>query len=174
MATDPPHHNPFRPMGTVMVVMAWVVGLGLATLVFQEWLAAENDPNRRIEATGAGAVVLRRSRDGHYRAPGFINGAPVRFLLDTGATHVAVPGPVAREIGLPRGAPMATMTANGVITTYATRIETLRLGDITVRDVAASINPHMDSDKVLLGMSFLKHLELTQRGETLTLRPMGG
>ena len=134
MATEPPHHNPHRPMGTVMVVMAWVVGLGLATLVFQEWLASERDPNRNLQATGSGEVVLRQSRDGHYRAPGAINGAPVRFLLDTGATHVSVPGPVAREIGLRRGPAIATMTANGRITTYATRIDTLRLGDITVRD----------------------------------------
>jgi aspartyl protease family protein len=161
-------------MATVMVGLAWVVGLGLATLVFQEWLWSEHDPNRNLEATGAGQVVLRQSRDGHYRAPGTINGTPVRFLLDTGATHVSVPAGVAREIGLERGAPVRTMTANGVITTYATRIDRLTLGDITVRDVAASVNPRMDGDKVLLGMSFLKRLELTQRGETLTLRPMGG
>ena len=90
--------------------------------------------------------------------------------MDTGATSVSVPASVARPIGLKRGAPQRANTANGQITTYATRLDEVRLGDIRLDNVRADINPHMQGDEVLLGMSFLRKLEFTQRDRELTIR----
>ncbi|MGI9334732.1 MAG: retropepsin-like aspartic protease family protein, partial [Gammaproteobacteria bacterium] len=85
-------------------------------------------------------------------------------------TDVSVPAGLARRIGLERGMPLQTHTANGTITTYRTRLASVVLGDIELGNVRASINPHMQGDEVLLGMSFLRNLELVQRDRTLTLR----
>ena len=92
------------------------------------------------------------------------------FLLDTGATDVAVPGALAQELGLEAGAPVSVNTANGRSTGYRTRLSELTLGDIRLQDVRALIVPGMDGDEVLLGMSALKQLEFTQRDGTLVLR----
>lgn len=62
------------------------------------------------------------------------------------------------------------MTANGVVTVYRTRLDSVTLGGIRMEHVEAAINPGMQDDMVLLGMSFMQHLELVQRGEQLTLR----
>lgn len=167
-----PDPNSTRGLGLVMTVGAWVLALGLVTLLFQGVLTDRRDPNRdlRVTTEDGGEVVLKRNRMGHYLAPGRINGEPVDFLLDTGATTVSIPGHVARRLGLREGRPMRANTAAGTVVSYATELDTVQLGGITQRDVWATINPSMDMDEVLLGMSFLKRLEMTQRGDTLTLR----
>jgi len=161
-------------LGKIMIVTMWVVLLGLLTFYFQDFLDAEYNPNRdvqsRVSAQGSEEIVLQRNRYGHYVASGTINGTTVRFLLDTGATDVSVPGQVARRIGLQRGAARYAQTANGVISVFATTLDNVRLGSIGLDGVQASINPHMQSDDVLLGMSFLKQLEFTQRGDQLIIR----
>ena len=53
---------------------------------------------------------------------------------------------------------------------FLTRLDSISIGDIEIRDIRATINPNTDDDDILLGMTFLKHLEFTQRGNTLTLR----
>lgn len=65
------------------------------------------------------------------------------------------------------------MTANGAIAVYATQLDTVQLGSIKLQHINAHINPHMPDDIVLLGMSFMKHLEMTQREGTLTLKLPG-
>lgn len=157
-----------------MVWGMWILVLALLTLLFGNWETAQQNPNRSVEtqtrADGTREVVLQRNRFHHYVATGEIDGEPVEFMLDTGASDISVPESVARRIGLERGAPVRYQTANGVITGYSTVLDRVTLGDIVLRDVRASINPHMDGNNVLLGMSFLRHLEFTQRGDTLTLR----
>lgn len=159
-------------LGQLMIYAAWLLLLVLLTLVFQKWLDDQHEPNRHLRASqGMTEVVLRRSRGGHYLAPGLINDVPVQFLLDTGASDVNIPQAVASRIGLQRGEPHLAHTANGTITVYDTVVNTVQLGNIVLHDIDASINPYMDGETVLLGMSFMRHLELVQKGDTLTLRP---
>jgi len=157
-----------------MIVAAWVLLLGLLTAWFSGWLDAQRNPNREVSGHvaegGVREVVLQQNRQGHYVATGSINDASVRFLLDTGATTVSVPEDLARELDLSPGAPSPTQTANGVVMTYPTVLDRVRLGNIELRDVRAHINPGMRGGGVLLGMSFLKQLEMIQRGDSLTLR----
>lgn len=155
--------------------MAWLASLailGLLYLFFDSTLQARYQPNRDLRVAPGSELVLQRSHDGHYVFPGEINGRPVTFLLDTGATLVSVPAHLGATLQLTAGAPQASVTANGTVTTRATRIDTLAFGPFTLRDVRASLNPGMRDDFILLGMSVLKHLEFTQRGDTLLLRPL--
>jgi len=159
--------------GKVMIFVAWISAAVLLSWLFARELSQQANPNQQVETLRVNEILevrLSRNRMGHYVASGRINGQPVEFILDTGATHVAVGEALAADLGLERGVPTRTRTANGTIVTYQTMLERVQLGGITIRDVSASINPRMSGDEVLLGMSFLKHLEIIQRGNRLLLR----
>lgn len=172
MSREPPNW-PDR-IGQAMLFGAWVTGLALLVWWFGDWLERADNPNPNpasIQAPdGAIEVVLRRNRSGHYVASGRINGEPVRFLIDTGATQVTVPLALARRLGLRLGPEETYRTANGLTRGWATRLERVELGDLVMQGVRASVLPDLPDDEVLLGMSLLKHLELIQRGELLILR----
>lgn len=162
--------------GKMMIIGAWIGAALLLTWLFAAQLERRENPNRQVDSvhTGAGVEVhLQRNAQGHYVASGRINGHPVRLILDTGATHVALSARLARKLALARGAPGRTRTANGIVVTYQTVLDRVELGDISIANVTASINPGMTGDDVLLGMSFLKQLEIIQRGEQLLLRHTG-
>jgi aspartyl protease family protein len=156
-----------------MIVGAWLLLLVLLTLFFSRWLEHQANPNQQlrtmVDQGGVSAVVLKRNRAGHYLAPGDINGVGVTFLLDTGATYVAVSQSIADEAGLKKGPVAQSMTANGVASSWLTEIDEVRLGSIVLHHVRATILPGMTGNEVLLGMSFLKHLKLEQQGESLKI-----
>jgi len=154
-----------------MLAIAWVLIMTGLYWFFGSWEASQSNPNTaRVLNQQRGELTLTRNRAGHYVADGEINGRPVTFLLDTGATWVALPATLARELGLKRGAAVALQTASGTSVGYQTRLESVRLGPIVMRDVGALITDGMDAGTVLLGMNFLKRLEFTQRGGELVLR----
>ena len=173
LAAPQPSRNPHRPLGRGMALVASLLVLGLFYLYFESSLEARNNPNRQLQVAPGSELVLKRSRNGHYVFPGTINGRPVTFLLDTGATLVSVPAHLAGELGLEAGAHQQSITANGTVATRATWVNALAFGPFDLRGVPASLNPGMADDQVLLGMSVLKHLEFTQRGDTLILRALG-
>nr|WP_219852976.1 TIGR02281 family clan AA aspartic protease [Stutzerimonas stutzeri] len=156
-----------------MLVVAWGAALLLATRFFADWEQSRFNPNREPVSVVQGdqiEVHLEGNIQGHFVADGLINGQPVTFLLDTGATDVAIPAELAEELDLARGAPVRLQTANGQTTGYRTVLDSLALGDIVLQDVRALIAPGFGGEQVLLGMSALKQLEFTQRAGTLVLR----
>ncbi len=163
-----------KRMGAGMQALAWVVFLFLGVFFFSDVLERQFNPNpdpaTRAGNNGVREVQLQRNRQGHYVTAGRINGQEVIFLLDTGATGVAIPDAIARELGLERGRAYRTQTANGIATSYATRLEEVSIGDIRLGEVDAGIATGLNMNAILLGMSFLKHVEFTQRGDTLILR----
>ncbi len=162
-----------RRAGRVMLVLAWGAALFLATRFFADWEQSRFNPNREPVSVVQGdqiEVRLESNIQGHFVADGLINGEPVTFLLDTGATDVAIPAELAEELVLARGAPVRLQTANGQTTGYRTVLDSLALGDIVLQDVRALIAPGFVGEQVLLGMSALKQLEFTQRAGTLVLR----
>jgi aspartyl protease family protein len=165
-----------KKIGKGMMAAAWIIALLLLVKVFGTWEKHQFNPNQNVDSTllssGERVVQLKRNRFGHYVTTGFINNQAVTFLLDTGATTVSIPAGVAERIGLRRGTPKSAMTANGTITVYDTQVDRVAIGNITLNDVRADINPYMDSDGVLLGMSVLKYLDFAQEGDTLTLRQL--
>ncbi len=159
--------------GKGMMAAACVLTLIVLTLFFADIERDRVNPNRSPETRLSGAVIevdLDRNRAGHYMVTGTINNNRVDFLLDTGATDVVIPGDIADRLGLLRGPAGRAMTANGPVTIYATTIARLRIGDIELHDVEASINPAMDNVPILLGMSALGQIEFLQQGDSLTLR----
>jgi aspartyl protease family protein len=173
MRQNHPSQNPHRSLGRGMALVASLLVLAMFYLYFENTLEARNNPNSQLQVAPGTELVLKRSRDGHYVFPGTINGRPVSFLLDTGATLVSVPAHLAAELGLRAGAPQQSITANGTVPTRATHLDSLAFGPFDLRDVPASLNPGMADDQVLMGMSVLKHLEFTQRGDILVLRALG-
>ncbi len=157
-----------------MLAIAWMLIIAGLYWFFGNWEGKQVNPNTaRVLNQQQGELVLERNRAGHYVAEGEINGRHVTFLLDTGATWVALPTGLARELGLKRGAAVTLRTANGAAVGYQTRLDRVRLGPIEIRDVAALVADGMDADTVLLGMNFLKQLEFTQRGAEMVLRMPG-
>ena len=156
-----------------MLVVAWVAAMALATHFFGRWESRLDNPNQApqsVHGDGYIEVQLLSGRSGHYLLDGKINDVTVTFLLDTGATAVAIPADLTKRLRLARGMPVQISTANGVTTGYRTRLHSLQLGEILLHDVAALVSPGMDGDQVLLGMSALKQLEFTQRDGILKLR----
>ncbi|GLS26790.1 TIGR02281 family clan AA aspartic protease [Marinibactrum halimedae] len=160
-------------LGKGMQLMAWVSLLGVLTLVFTAIDWRRYNPNGDAQGTSTGAineVVLQANRQHHYVVNGLINGKKVIFLLDTGATEVSIPAHIASELSLPKLGRSQAYTANGVVNVFDTKIQSLQLGSIQLRNVQASINPGQNKDEILLGMTALKQIEFAQRGDQLTLR----
>lgn len=157
-----------------MLFASFALGLFALTYVFDDLLDKQANPNQlpssSVSGSGTREVLLLQNRQGHYVVGGQINELPVTFLLDTGATDVAIPAEVARAAGLQPGAESRAFTANGAVSVYATRIDTLMIGNIVLHDIVASITPSMAGDTILLGMSALRQIEFTQRGDRLTLQ----
>lgn len=166
--------DPNRRMVGWMISGIWLLVFGLLTLFFQNYLEKERNPNQTVASAvsegGVHEVTLKRNRFGHYNVTGKINGYPVEFLLDTGATDIAVPAGLANKMDLKRLYETEIHTANGIARAYGTKLESVSVGDIRLSDLKATITTGMGGEVVLLGMGFLKHIEFTQRGDLLILR----
>ncbi|MDR2926300.1 MAG: retroviral-like aspartic protease family protein [Azoarcus sp.] len=165
-----------RPIGRGMAWLAALALIAVLWLFFKNVQENYNNPNRHLAvAPGAASeLTLKRNPAGHYFVPGTINGQPVTFMLDTGATQVALPAKLGAQLGLrPFGPPIQISTANGTLSARMTRIDELAFGPFVLRQIQAALNPGMDGDDIiLLGMNVLKHLEFTQRGDTLVLKTL--
>jgi aspartyl protease family protein len=116
------------------------------------------------------SVTLAADPRGHFFTEGAVNGSPVRFLVDTGATAVALPASEARRLGVDyrKGQPGFTNTAGGVVQTFRVRFDRVQLGDIELSGVDGVVI-EQGLDIALLGMSFLNRLEMKREGQTMTL-----
>jgi aspartyl protease family protein len=163
-----------RRPGIGMIIVGWGLALVFVTMLFSEVLQQRHNPNIASRLEGqTGELVLRRNAAGHYLAEGTLNGVAATFLLDTGATSVAVPRHIADRLGLEPGAPVQLSTANGLVRAHKTRIADLRIGPLHLSDIAAVIAPQIAGGEILLGMSALSRWDFSQSGDTLTLRPAG-
>ncbi|MET1255373.1 retropepsin-like aspartic protease family protein [Aliikangiella maris] len=181
-SNQPPEHpndeanhqpNSTEKIGRNMMFIAWGFAILLATWIFGMWEQKQINPNTSPvshRVSGATEVVLKANRAGHYVSAGLINQKPVTFIVDTGATSVAVPGELQQQLGLISGRSMYAETANGTAQAFQTEIRRLDIGDITLYNVQASIIPNMRGKEVLLGMSVLKQLDFAQKGQQLILR----
>ena len=160
--------------GRYFTWVAWLIAIGLLAFGFQELLENQWNPNKQpdvyMTSDGLAEVHLQQNRHGHYVTRGGINGNEVTFLLDTGATQVSIPQRVADKLNLNKFGSYRVQTANGSVFVYQTNIEELRIGNIFLYNVAANINPAMQSDEILLGMSALRQVEFRQIGQQLILR----
>jgi aspartyl protease family protein len=165
--------EPSNKISRMMVSFAWIGLLSMLALGFDSYLEKQANPNQRpdvvVASDGSAEVTLVQNRQGHYVADGKLNDEWATFVLDTGATNISIPAYIAERLDLKGGHPEKTRTANGVITVYRVVLESVTLGAIKLLNVPAHINPHMTGKQVLLGMSFLRHVEMSQKGQQLTL-----
>ena len=162
--------NPDSRLGRRML---WFAAFGLLGGLYLLFSALENSAGgstvSSVDSSGAVMVVLEQDRNGHYQAEGTINGQAVTFLVDTGATDVALPESTARALGLDFGPRVQVMTAAGPAGAWMTRLDEVSVGEIRRRNVRASITSG-EFNGILLGMSFLRHYSLQQQDGKLVIR----
>lgn len=118
------------------------------------------------------AVTINRDNRGMFHVEGTINDYPVNFLVDTGATFVALNSNVAKKIGidyLRRGIPTLGNTASGVVKTYKLQLNNIKVGGIQLYKVDAVVIEGNFPVTTLLGMSFLQRVTMRDEGQFLTL-----
>ncbi|RDB42497.1 TIGR02281 family clan AA aspartic protease [Halomonas sp. DQ26W] len=163
-----------RWTGLGMMLLFWVLFIGAGGWWFHGFLEQQRNPNAHLVNAVTGEsdqVVLERNRSGHFMATGRINGEPVEFLLDTGATYVAVPADMAERLGLKRTGSAWFNTANGRVRGDLTTLDEVSLGGFTADQVRGSISPGLDGEVALLGMSFLNRFDIQIRDARMILRP---
>jgi aspartyl protease family protein len=116
------------------------------------------------------SVTLAADPRGHFVTYGSINGNPVRFLVDTGATTVALPAAEAQRLGIDyrKGERGLTNTAGGVVPIYRVRFDSVKLGAIELAGVDGVVI-EQGLDIALLGMTFLNRVEMQRDGQTMVL-----
>ncbi len=121
-------------------------------------------------AAGGTQIVLTAGSGGHFVTSGAINGKSVQFVVDTGATAVALSQDQAARIGLDykKGRRGMAHSANGTVPVHAVRLASVRVGDVTVYDVEAMVVPAA-MPMVLLGNSFLTRFQMKRENDRLTL-----
>ena len=118
-------------------------------------------------------VTIYRDLRGSYTAVGSINGRPVNFLVDTGASAIAMSATEARRLGIAfrlDGDPVGVSTASGVVRGHRVTLDRVSVGDLTLRGVDALIIAGDRPEQVLLGMTFLNRVDMRQDGTTMVLR----
>lgn len=120
---------------------------------------------------GGTEIRLAAGPGGHFVTGGSINGRAVRFLVDTGATNVAMSEALARSIGLDfaKGERGLTNTANGQVVTHRVSLREVRVGDVVIYNVDATVVP-APMDMVLLGNSFLTRFQMRRDADIMVLQ----
>ena len=119
------------------------------------------------------AVQIFPTRGNMYTVIGSINGYPVNFVVDTGATSVSMNSREARRLGIDYevdGEPGVSQTASGIVKIFIVRLKRVKVGDIELTNVEGSVHEGDYPTEVLLGMSFLGRLEMRREGGVLELR----
>jgi aspartyl protease family protein len=116
------------------------------------------------------SVNLAQDGSGHFLAEGMVNGAHIRFMIDTGATLVSIPVSEAARLGIDyeKGQPGYSILADGRrVASYRVTFDSVTIGDLTLLNVAGSVS--QGTGIPLLGMSFLNRTEMRQEGQSMTL-----
>jgi aspartyl protease family protein len=124
----------------------------------------------RHAPTGNAKVVLEADGQGHFITQGQINGGTIRMLVDTGATAIALPAQEAQRLGINyrRGEIGRSNTANGPVMVYRVKLDSVRIGDVEVKQVDATVQ-ESGLPFALLGMSFLNRMDMRREGQQMTL-----
>ena len=170
------------PLGKALkMALTWVAIFGAMFVLFlfkdegrEVWRRATAEISGDAGQVDGTTMRLRREEDGHYWVRAAVNGAPVRFMIDSGATTTTLSQESARSANVApsAGFPVLVETANGTVELQRARIETLAIGTIVQKDAGVLIGSEGLGDTNLLGMSFLSSLKSWRvEGTTLILEP---
>ena len=133
-------------------------------------LGSNQISNARSSFTASSSVTVVADSRGQFMTTGSINGATIQMLVDTGATFVALGVEDARRMGINylKGERAMSRTANGLARVYKVKLDSVKIGDISLTNVDATIH-ESEMPFALLGMSFLNRVEMRREGTDLTL-----
>jgi aspartyl protease family protein len=154
--------------GATFDIQGQRVALGMGPARTQ---AGPSVPVQTIPAAAANYAKVPTDGRGDFVADGEVNGMPVRFAVDTGATFITLPAREASRLGLDyhKGRKVVMETANGDVSAYRLKLDTVRVGNVALNDVDAVITEGDSLPIALLGMSFLNRTDIKREGTTLTL-----
>ena len=156
---------------TLALLAFWLLVAGALYAGFSWWDSRQRAALRPYAESG-GQLVIPRQRDGHFYVEGEVNRQPVNFLVDTGASAVAITEALARAAGLPEGSRVTVKTANG--TREARRVHgvPIKAGPLAHNDITVTVGLRMGAaDEALLGQSFLRHFDVEIGADRMVLRP---
>ncbi len=157
-----------RKLGAAFLIVGWLIFIMLVALITNGTVFRTKAPS--ISESEAGKqITITRDYDAHFRIKGSINGTPVTFLIDTGATSIAVSDSIARRANLKREAQLTTQTAGGSSVGYFTMVDKLMIADVEVKDISAVIIPDMGGIEALLGMNVLQQFIIQQNKDQMIL-----
>lgn len=152
--------------GPVWIVVFWLVIMGGLYLAMDHYLK-----RKPVVVSAAGELIIPRAPDGHFYAMGTVNGWPVTFVVDTGATLVTVSEQFAREAGLSTGVSTVFKTANGDMPGRIVAGVPVAIGPLDVSGVRVAVGfVGYEVGDALLGQSFLAKFELVVKNNQMTLR----
>ncbi len=115
---------------------------------------------------------MSRDHFGHYKTVGFINGYKVEMLVDTGASYIAMNSQQAKQLGINfflDGRRHSVNTASGVVAAYGIMLDKVIVGGIEMRNISASVLVGEYPKQILLGMSYLNHVDIRESGGIMVL-----
>ena len=118
-------------------------------------------------------IQIMSDNKGMYRTAGSINGIPVSFLVDTGATLIAMNSQHARKLGIDyrvTGTESFAATASDVVKVHKVKLASVKVGEIKINNVDAIVMEGVQPTRILLGMSFLGQVEMTNNQGLMKLR----
>ncbi|MDP3267776.1 MAG: retropepsin-like aspartic protease [Legionella sp.] len=155
----------YNRTGRFMFLIVWIILFAGLFLFFYYY----ENPVTPAHVINHNEYQLTADKRGHYYIKGRINDLSVNFLVDTGATLVAIPQNLAKRLNVTGRYPITISTANGEVTGSLTRLQSLSFGEFTINDVKAVIIPTND-DEVLLGMNVLSKFSIMQDQNRLILK----
>ena len=151
--------------GHLYIVLFWAAVMGVVWVAMERYM----EPRAAV-VTAKGELVIPRHRDGHFYVEGTVNGKPLRFMVDTGATGVVVSEAFAQGAGLPRGEPTTFNTANGPLAGRTVRGVAVTAGPLSVSPTSVGVGLSSKRDVGLLGQSFLSKFDVSMAREQMVLR----
>lgn len=156
-------------VGTLGILAFWLVVM--AALYFAMQYAMKP---KAVVVTAQGAVVIPRHADGHFRVSGTVNGVPVMFLVDTGASLIAVTDALAQEAGLQGGEHTLFQTANGTRAGRIVAADAIAVRSLVVTGLRVGTGyTGRSAEDALLGQNFLRHFDVEMGRDRMVLRPRG-
>lgn len=154
-------------LGLIPMMLFWFAVMGILYGLMTYYMKP-----KAPQIVSNGDLVLHRANDGHFYAPGSVNGHEVIFMVDTGATHVAVSEDVARKALLDGGVRTRFMTANGEREGRLVSGVNVSFGPVSVTNVTVGTGISMGRGQAdaLLGQSFLSKFSVTMNGNLMTMR----
>jgi len=155
-----------RQTGLIPMMVFWFAVMGLLYALMTHYLKP-----KAAQVTATGDLVIERARDGHFYAPGMVNGQSVIFMVDTGASLVSISEPVAQAAAIHGGVPTIFHTANGSHPGRVVDGVTVSVGPVRVSNVKVGVGLAMgEANQALLGQSFLSKFDIAMNLNQMVLR----